>query len=905
MLVPFQAYEASAGSGKTFSLVVRYLGLLFLGEDPEQILALTFTNKAANEMQERIIETLMALEERGELGEICKVTGLAREAILAARPDILKRFLNAETKVMTLDSFFAKILRKFSLHAGLMPNFTTFEAQHEIKVTGRFLNMVQVEGQEEMLIALSLLASKRLSDIFALLKEFYVKSNEIDTAQYRPVAYQQFADEAMALQRQLRERVESTEMSAGAKKTMQVDSIEALMEKSWIVKESLEYWQYKKGFTPQMDTLLHAIQQAVTEYMLAREQYLLSSLFTLLKTYEKAKQAVAKEDGELSFDDITALVYYLLKERVDRDFLYFRLDSRISHMLLDEFQDTSVIQFDILRPIINEMTSGEGVRSDRSFFLVGDVKQSIYRFRGGTKALFHTVTKEYGLDVHRLSTNYRSARHVVEFVNDTFADKIEGYEPQTVKDDAPEGHVEVLESDDVLQSLQIKVKQLVDAGVKSDDIAVLTQTNADGSDVEAMLRDAGIEVVTETTSKLINQPVVRALIEYLKYSYFNEKIYAHNFFALIERNPEFLERCDIHTTDIAAVLKRLIEQYDLFGGDMNLLRFLEIVNRYRDIEQFLYEYERIDAKAAQADLKGVRVLTVHKSKGLEYDHVIVMDRLGNPKNSADPIIYDYDGVKLQRVYLRMKHRAVFDTGYAKALEKEEQLSREDDLNALYVAFTRAKRTLFVIRKSEKSKFDLLELPMHSRGTLSIPPCREVAVSTPEPLVYEPQRYGRQDDEALINEEPDGATDHAAVMFGIALHYTLEMMECFSHDALHYAMGVTWSRYGAQLDEQQLASIEKRIARLLDDAQFQMLAGGSVYKEQPIGYKAQLRYLDLMVEHEDKVVVIDYKSGRNLAKETQYHEQVAFYVEALEAITGKAVEGYLCYLLEQGSELVRV
>ena len=128
MFINNLAYEASAGSGKTFMLVVRYLSLLFKGAQPSKILALTFTNKAANEMQERIVATLEELECRGELDEIVKVTELSSEYLLANRKRVLGEFLNSHTRIMTIDSFFTQILRKFSLYASLMPDFSTFSS---------------------------------------------------------------------------------------------------------------------------------------------------------------------------------------------------------------------------------------------------------------------------------------------------------------------------------------------------------------------------------------------------------------------------------------------------------------------------------------------------------------------------------------------------------------------------------------------------------------------------------------------------------------------------------------------------------------------------------------------------------------------------------------------------------
>ncbi len=906
MFIDLHAFEASAGSGKTFSLVVRYLSLLFSGEKADKILALTFTNKAANEMQERIVNTLIDLENKGELGEIAKVLECSKEELLTKRPEVLKALLSADTKVMTLDKFFARILRKFSLHAGLMPNFSTFESQHELKVMAMFLKLVNTQGKDDALIKLSLLASKRLADIFSLLNELYAKKNEMQHISFKAEAFA--PHEAMVMQdfKELQALVFATPIGQRGRAAMEVDTIDALMNKTWIEKETLEYWDFKKYFQPRMDELLHKIKAGLYQYMKAKESHLLSELLSLLDTYIEAKMRVAKEDEELSFDDITYLVFYLLKDesnkgRINSEFLYFRLDANINHMLLDEFQDTSTIQFEILRPLIEEMTSGQGSKERSSLFLVGDVKQSIYRFRGGKKELFYAVTDHFDVKVDQLTTNYRSEKEVVNFVNEVFRDKIKGYHDQDVKDGATGGYVEVLFNDEVLETMVPTVKTLIEQGADINEIAILTATNADGAKVEELLKHENIDVVTETTSKLINQKNIKALIEYLKYSYFNKKIYARNFFALIGQRPSKLYPCDINASDLSLQLKKVIEKYKLYDGDMNIFSFLEKISNYKDIEAFLFEYERLDASAAQKELNGVRVLTVHKSKGLEYDHVIVLDRLGRGSSDKSPIIYEYDGIHLENIYLRMSKRASMDQEYFRALEKEKQLSKEDELNALYVAFTRAKESLFVIHKSKDSKFEDLCLRPAIHGELQLQPKTKV----PEPLMptidFRDFYYGTQAD--LLSEAKVEEEDHKAIEFGIALHYTLEMLSSFSESSVESALSITKNKFGATLSEEEFDSIKKRVSLLVHDSEFLALTQGKVHKEKAISFNKELRYIDLLIEQEEKWIVVDYKSAMSY---TQSHlKQVNFYKKAVREITAEKVEGYICYLLEDGVKLVEV
>jgi exodeoxyribonuclease V beta subunit len=895
------AYEASAGSGKTFMLVVRYLSLLFMGADSSKILALTFTNKAANEMSERIVETLQELQDRDELLEIVKVTNLTKEEILKNRDNILKSFLNANTKIMTIDSFFTQILRKFSLYASLMPDFSTFEAQHKQRLISEFLKSVRKNAQQDMLISLSLHSKKRFGDIFLLLDEFYQKKEQIATLKFSKQDTEIYEKQAMQALASLQSIVSLCDgASPSLKKAIRAENFEELRSKSWIVKESLEYWVFKKCFTLDMNRALHTIQESIKDYYRAKEQNFFYALNELLDTYIEAKKSLYTNEGELSFTDVTALVYYILNKIDDSEFLYFRLDANIEHILLDEFQDTSILQYEILKPLISEITSGNGIFEDGSFFFVGDVKQSIYRFRGGVSELFHIVAKQNNTEIEKLLVNYRSKKVVVDFVNKVFQNKIKNYTPQLVKDGEVGGYVEVVQNEEIVQEVQTQVQTLLNAGADINSIAILCATNSDGEEIKNYLQESGLDVLTETTTKLITQNIVKAVLEYLKYHYFKEEIYRLNFFALISQEPQDIAYIDFNKETLFNIVKNMIKRYKLYNGEFHLIKFLDAVSNYKDIEALLFEYERMDISAAMSDVSGIRILTVHKSKGLEYTNVIVVDRLKKAPASRANIIYKYEGIFLQNIYLRTQKRVEIDSSYAEAIDKEQILALEDEFNSFYVAFTRAKENLIIIKKEQKSVFDILELDIVSFGQLKC-----VDKQPKEPQVYDKLEfknlyYGMQSDILALEKQND--EDLVAINFGLALHYTLEMISEFKIQAIDEAIAMMLNKFGFMLSDEEVSDLKRRVELFVESKKIkELIDGAKLYKEKALRYKNSLKYIDLLIEKDGKYIVVDYKTSTLYSD--KHIKQVQGYIKAVSEITNTKVHGYICYLLTDELKMV--
>ncbi len=898
---PYLALEASAGSGKTYALSVRYISLLYMGASPAKILTLTFTNKAAAEMKSRICEVLKDLENRSELIEISKQVGLTCEEILEQKDKVLEKFLSEDLFISTIDSFFAKILRKFALNAGFMPDFKIeTDSLHE-EILERFLRLCIKEQKYNTLLKFSIHESKKLSDIFDLLDEFYDKESEFDPKGVQKALHVN-PQSVLSLLDDLKELFAKQGAKDSVLKTFDAESITEVMKKKYLAKDDLEYWQYKKHVTPAISEVFETLKEVLEEYLNEREKYLLGELSELFYIYKSAIRSTNKDLSTLSFSDVTNALYTLLENEISKDFLYFRLDGKIEHILIDEFQDTNIMQYKILAPLMSEIVSGIGSSEFKSLFFVGDIKQSIYRFRGGAKELFKHAREEFGVKRDILDTNYRSNKNVVEYVNDVFEHTIKGYERQKVKSEK-DGFVEVCFSDEIEDMVLSKIEFFLEEGVNPKDIAILTHQNKDAKTLKDKLINniKNINVQTEATIKLISIPIIGAILDLLKYAYFKDEIYKQNF--LVAIGFDWRESIDMTWLKIyktpMQLITAIVKRYEIFNNDMDIIKLVELSSRYEDIESFLFECDNFNEDAKSEDNDGIKILTIHKSKGLEFEHVLVVDRLGNKRGGGGTLLYEYDEIDLVGIYQRVSQREFLDEKYANAKAKEDVLAKEDILNMHYVAFTRAESSLIVISKNKASAFEHLDLQEIKKGKVDVKQgftCKEKSLHVMNQTL---QSYGTQES---IKKDESTESDHFAISYGLAMHHCLEVMSEFSKASLDNAHVSTCNRYSNVLNEANLKSIYKRIQMLLDDEKFILLVkDAKLHKEQPLVFNGERKQIDLLVEKDDEVIVIDYKSSNHV--NDSHIAQIGLYKNAMSKISSKKVSAYLVYLREDEVKLI--
>lgn len=902
----FLAYSASAGSGKTFALSARYVSLLFLGESASSILAATFTNKAAAEMRERVVESLLTLGEKKNehfLEAVSMETGLSRDLLIEKQPEVLEKFLSGSSHIVTLDGFFSSILHSTSLEIGIDPSFVTREVGDD-GLEEAFLEEIKMGGAFAELVKLSLLVEDRkFGKIFSLMENFY-KADPL-LPEMKQVAFQHGNEETIEkLRSNLAEKLVKYDATPRCIKLLQSSSIKALTEKALFEKERLaDHSWFKKVCNEEIEVAYAELRGEISKWFEHKEDQVISSLGKIYDYFKNATISAAKESGVLTFDDLAYFTHRLLYENDLKDFLYFKLDTKFRHILLDEFQDTSSLQFILLRPMIDEIFAGNGENVFRSFFYVGDTKQSLYRFRGGTEQLFDKVADNYSIEIKHMDTNYRSDALLVDQVNEWFSGKMKDYTNQNSRVGAGDGFVAVVEDDEVIKRALNEAEKLLAKGIESNDITFLVSTNKEGQAVQEACEAQGIKTRLKTSSSLKYTPKIAAIVSMVGYLLNGNKIDA---LPMLNAVGLKLEDVDLtwysHDMTPIVVVNKLIASLGFFDGDLNILKLVDFASQYNENEEFIDDFKQSRISVTSNTLEGAQIMTIHGSKGLEFEYVILLDRLGRPVANKSPILNKFDeNLHISKIMYKSKGRENFDATYKEELEKNKEQEQKDRKNTLYVALTRAVKGMIVVKK-EKSMFDEIGMTELTRGVIG-ETSKKVAKKEEKMVIKTVlSDFGRQ--VITSDKENEETKDKESAFFGTALHFTLESMEKFNPKSLDSAIENTKIEYGDRIEEDALLDIRTRIERLLTDTDFvQLVEYKAITRELPLSYGGKLKQIDLLTEDEATARVFDYKSSDKFIDSGI--KQVEYYVDAIRGISGKKTEGYLVFLLKDKSYIRKI
>jgi ATP-dependent exoDNAse (exonuclease V) beta subunit len=786
------ALSSSAGSGKTYALTTRLIATLLQGTNLSEIVAITFTNLAAKEIRTRLFERVSRIAggESDESALFASILGEPEETVLKRakklKTELVKKF--SLMQISTIHSFFASIINCFPAETAVM-NHAVIIDEH---MRRRFLRESMERYYRE--IEKSPEEMERIAQFMILFKK-----SGLRTLKAIEEIFSKVDDKQYALADLIRKAERPSEVKMEFLRRREVFFSEAFRQKiKFLIRAISDYLEshgphtnierfrsgledfvqsrdihglsaltpFKRG--PQntvgyieklMDALpkdtsvrfgkeLLSIRSALQSSFAFQMRYYLVAWADLYRRIDAIFTEMKKEAGCIDFHDIEKRARVFLGRMADFEYLYFRVGSRMRHVLIDEFQDTSELQWDALQRLVRE-----GLKQNGSFFYVGDSKQAIYRWRGGEPGLFERVRDRLGLEQHRLPFSFRQNRVLLEYVNAVFK-KVQQelfppfqYEEQSLppgNTQREDGYVAILQCENreaAVEELVRQIKDLCACGIRLDDIAVLCRKNSEIVELENTFMSLNIPCRTAGRSKLMadycimdvralihcvlnpNEPVylagfLRSPVFRLSYTQLLERKERLHFSLLRGILPELYEKLK-KLTNLAGYLppsgfiRKIYEEFDLLNVYAHkrdvLLNFYELAYAFEstaafvsinDFDRFLTE--RRDSIFLQfGEQHGVSLFTIHASKGLEF-HTVIVPYLNQPfRFRLDrSILYgrDREG-KITRYGLAgsVYRDYLSDTeAIDELIESTEKNYRVDELNALYVALTRARENLILI-----------------------------------------------------------------------------------------------------------------------------------------------------------------------------------------------------------------
>ena len=817
----FQIYKSSAGSGKTYTLVREYLLLVLSNPYAyKNVLAVTFTNKAAREMKERILTALSEIADKKNDGltkEVAKALSSTPAGVKKAAGQVLTNILHdyANFSVSTIDSFTNKIVRTFARDLGVS---SKFEIEHDIDALlskmidqlmdsiGRdpYVTEVLMQFAEEKLeqektwnlegdisrIALTLFQSPSRDSIQKLgnigqenfmnfitflkekLDDFPIQfgawaENGVKIIEKHGLTGTDFKGKGNSYASILYRLQGEPTADQVRRELNKASMIKAVEGGEWMAKTGKLNGQIEGALN---DGLRDQVCQMYEYYREENENYLTASLaykniysLAVLREVEDLVEDYKTENNVLHFSDLNNKIENFVSEE-PAEYIFWRLGEKYKHFLVDEFQDTSTIQWDNLMPLFDNLISGG--EPDGSILLVGDTKQAIYRWRGGESSIMETQAPAFlNVPPKILNTNWRSRENVVTFNNDFFDAAKDIFNenpllPEIYSDFKQEiseknkggGYVKVeflmgetgdeKFSDLALDQTLTTIQSLKAEGIKYGDIAILVRRTVEGSNLAKHLSDYKIPVISSDSLLLKTEPKVQFLISLLKsLNDQTDKLaqaeVLHYWFlygpiseeATIIQEPVFNVFCSEmdsrllfreHLPDEYERLVYKLSSVPLYELVEELIRIFQLnsePNAY--LQHFLDEVLKFSERWG-ADLTGflrfwvdkedklsivvpeaenaVQIITIHKAKGLEFPIVILpmADWQLQPRNNSLFWAETPENFKeYSDVFLLGTQKDLNDSKFQKDYQNEIVHTLIDNINLLYVAFTRPRERLYI------------------------------------------------------------------------------------------------------------------------------------------------------------------------------------------------------------------
>jgi len=1038
----FSIYDASAGSGKTYTLVKEYLKIILSSPKNDayrNILAITFTNKAVHEMKSRIVGSLseFAKDEPSSkavdlMEDLSRETGLSIIKIKIKSQQIIKHLIHnyAAFDISTIDKFTHKVIRAFAHDLNLPMTFEVTLDTENLLIEAVDAIIAQA-GEDETLTKLLIDFTMEKTDDD---KSWDISREILDTG--RLVLNENNRNEILHFQdKTITEFVEiKSKMQSlckdleGCNEDFAIKAIE-LIDRNGIDPKSFSRGTFpnhlesiRSGkFNPKNKTFhefediainktakdralieniipeLLQILKAVYENFEKRDFYkaFLKNItpLSLLNTVSNELAKIQSEQNILSISEFNAIIHREIQNQ-PAPFIYERLGERYRNFFIDEFQDTSEMQWQNLIPLIDNSLSGlDDLGNKGTLMIVGDPKQSIYRWRGGKAEQFIELSKDVNpfnnpdKQIKHLDTNYRSYSQIIdfnnaffklistEFSNEDYKDLYENHSFQN-SNSKKGGYVnlsflpvteknEFIDEEEVVEKADLYVlatlntiQKVVKQGFEYKDIVILTRKRGQGISVANYLTEQGIPLLSSETLMIQNASEVRLIIHLLRYlnnsadleskanflhflaSNKDLSMPVHDFIAMGMSHrfeKEFEEWLltfdvlfsfeDVRKKSLYEAVEIIISKFILPSeGNAYVQFFLDIVlerdiRNQSGVSDFLSFWDKNAEKFSIPSPEGnnaVRIMTIHKSKGLEFPVVIMPfadeDYSRKPK---DKLWLDTEEIDLGIPKALVDNSSAVESFGENAsavfnLKKQEELL--DNINVLYVALTRAEEQLYVISQSLKAKNDG-EYP-NNMASFFIKFLINEGVYDEDKLEYE---FGNNERLSKTSKATDlvksipvvseilnpknikiaqrealmwGTHQQEAISYGNIVHEIL----AFVKDKSDIDLAVTKSLENGLITYDQVDPVLLTLKEIVNHPELSICFDGNhtVLNEQTIVQKeGRILKPDRVVFLENKeAYLLDYKTGAINAK---YQKQIQEYQDAIEDLGYKVLKKALVYI----------
>ena len=1051
---PFKIYKASAGAGKTFTIVKEYLTLC-LGDNAEayrEILAVTFTNKAANEMKAKILRFLLGIIENSQIEEIVQMREYLLTAIgvddntLSGRAKRLyvKMLHNySDVAVCTIDSFVQRLSRSFARELELPGQYSVVlddddlideiiqrlsdEIGTNTFITNILSNFVEYNLSEETSWNVKNPISEFIGKL--LTEDAYRKGNYKNFSDLDKDKYEEIKDYVHSENKKMKDslsliinEIESKEASQGitdsdynGKAKTGLPSVKKKMAegKSVVTTATIDKilsgekrWNDAKSHIND-DSIVGVYQKAINDYKslyskkilfetIEKDLYLYvlrSHIFKLIREY-------IAETSQVHISEFNKRISEILDD-CSVPFIYERIGEKYRHYFIDEFQDTSVLQWQNFLPLMENSLAFGNMN-----MIVGDAKQSIYRFRSGEveqiinlPLIYKRPEGEFGARCEAqfvnsaqkmsLTTNYRSSKDVIKFNNtffrfaerylgvaDVYHDAEQVYNPENqggyVSVEVFDGELKSAEyKEKVKASMLAQIQKLHSQGVDYKDITILVRSNSDGTDIADFLVANGIEVLSAESVLLQSSDKIQLIINTLK-------------LMVDDKNPVTRKAVEFYLGKTGCRDVRKSVSDEQFGGiydicaqlcksynfnvleDVFLQYFMNMVYEWQcrhtsGIGDFLEFWDKKKDKLAvqiTGDLDCVNIMTIHKAKGLEFKVVMYPyadTQLTSPHGFTQSEMwiqcadnqYTKDIPHLDSFLLKLSKDKLAGTEFEPLLLQEENKTKLDVLDIMYVAMTRAKNMLFVYTNDKKPAngynlftdffADSLDI-QHVKSENDNSDFDDYFVKNDEFEIEKDEEktsynYGVFDPKLLTVKKKDSKNDNVKILElknGVSAPTTLNWQEKLKVDS---DPTMIWAEEGSFLPDEWGTLVHQILSKIktIDDAEKALrpfVNDGTIDEEQAAKlletfrkvteipelkpafsadaivknemdihtYDGHIIRPDRYAETKDGIILIDYKTGK---AHEEYFGQLQNYMSALMQMNGnQTIKAYLVYLSDE-------